>query len=88
MVITLAVIVIILQSGLASAAAAAAPALFKNVRSLAVQLDATAGAAAPAQSWQYALPADVQVLTMTAPGGDVLIMSAVLGPLEDGILQA
>jgi hypothetical protein len=66
----LAATLILLLSSLVSAAAATTPALFKNVKPLAVQPATTAGGAAPAQAWQYALPADVQVLTMTAPGGD------------------
>lgn len=53
---------------LASEAAAATPMLFKDVKPLSVQLAAAAGSAT-LKVLPYALPQDVQVLTMPAPGG-------------------
>lgn len=55
-----------------AAEAEAAPSLFKNVKPLAVQ-PGVAAAAAPGQAVQYALPQDVQVLSMAAPGGELAL---------------
>jgi hypothetical protein len=52
-------------------ASGAVPSLFKNVKPLAAQPGVPAAAAPAQQILQYALPQDVQVLSMAAPGGNL-----------------